>query len=138
MYIIICEIDCQSRFDAWDRVVTVGALGWPWRIWWGGRWEGSLGWGTHVHPWLINQIKFKKKKLYINEKTNQQKINFSSSRVACPRIISLLNSLNRMWVACNHCFIVLGACLMLLLHGFVAKQVCLVLWLSKPALLIDH
>ena len=28
-----------------------------------------------------------------------------------------------------YCF---GACLMLLLHGFVAKQTCLVLWLSKP------
>ena len=20
----------------------------------GGRWEGSSGWGTHVHPWLIH------------------------------------------------------------------------------------
>ena len=26
MYIIICETDCQSRFDAW-RVLRVGALG---------------------------------------------------------------------------------------------------------------
>ena len=21
---------------------------------WGGEWEGGLGWGTHVHPWLIH------------------------------------------------------------------------------------
>ena len=21
---------------------------------WEGRWEGGLGWGTHVHPWLIH------------------------------------------------------------------------------------
>ena len=21
---------------------------------WGRRWEGSSGWGTHVHPWLIH------------------------------------------------------------------------------------
>ena len=21
---------------------------------WGGRWEGELGWGTHVNPWLIH------------------------------------------------------------------------------------
>ena len=21
---------------------------------WGGTWEGSLGWGTHVNPWLIH------------------------------------------------------------------------------------
>ena len=53
MYIIICEIDCQSRFDAWDRVLRAGALGWPWGMGWGGRWEGGSGWGTHVHPWLI-------------------------------------------------------------------------------------
>ena len=32
----------------------------------------------------------------------------------------------------------LGACLMLLLHGFVTKQACLVLWLSKPALFSNH
>ena len=30
MYIIICETDRQSRFDAWDRVLRAGALGWPW------------------------------------------------------------------------------------------------------------
>ena len=27
MYIIICERDRQSRFDAWDRAFRVGALG---------------------------------------------------------------------------------------------------------------
>ena len=32
----------------------------------------------------------------------------------------------------------LGACLMLLLHGFVTKQACLVLWLSKPAFFSNH
>ena len=21
---------------------------------WGGTWEGGLGWGRHVHPWLIH------------------------------------------------------------------------------------
>ena len=35
-------------------------------------------------------------------------------------------------------FYCLGACLVLLLYGFVAKQACLVLWLSKPALLNNH
>ena len=30
MYIIICETDRQSRFNAWDRVLRAGALGWPW------------------------------------------------------------------------------------------------------------
>ena len=77
MYIIICETDRQSRFDAWYRVLRAGALGWPWGMKWGGRWEESSGRGTHVHPWLIHvnvrqkppqyckvvslQLKFKKK-----------------------------------------------------------------------------
>ena len=30
-------------------------------------------------------------------------------------------------------FYCLETCLLFLSHGFVAKQVCLVLWLSKPA-----
>ena len=54
MYIIKGETDCQSRFDAWDRVLRAGALGWPRGIGWGGRWEGASGWGTHVYPWLIH------------------------------------------------------------------------------------
>ena len=44
MYIILSEIDRQSRFDTWDRVLRAGALGWPW----------GMGWGTHVHPRLIH------------------------------------------------------------------------------------
>ena len=54
MYIITCETDRQSRFDAWDRVLRAGALGWPWGMGRGGKWEGGSGWGTRVHPWLIH------------------------------------------------------------------------------------
>ena len=36
------------------RVLRAGALGWPWRMGWEGRWERGSGWGTHVHPWLIH------------------------------------------------------------------------------------
>ena len=54
-------------------------------------------------------------------------------------IINLLSSLVRMWVFCHHCFIASGAGLMLLSRGFFfAKQACLVLWLSKLALLSNH
>ena len=48
MYITICAIDRQSRFDTWDRVLRAGALGWPWGMEWGGRWEGGSEWGTCV------------------------------------------------------------------------------------------
>ena len=35
------------------QVLGPGALGRPRGIGWGGRWEGGVGWGTHVNPWLI-------------------------------------------------------------------------------------
>ena len=50
MDISICETDHQSRFNAWDRVLRAGALGWPR----GMEWERGSEWGTHVHPWLIH------------------------------------------------------------------------------------
>ena len=46
---------------------------------WRGRWEGGLGWGTHVNPWLFHfnvmqnppQIKKKKKKTFsVKKKKN--------------------------------------------------------------------
>ena len=46
----------------------------------------------------------------------------------------LVSSLGRMWVS-RHKFYSLGACLVLLLPAFAAKQVCLVLWLSNPTFL---
>ena len=46
-----CFSDCQSRFNAWDRVS--GLVHWDDTEGWSG-WEGGSGWGTHVHPWLIH------------------------------------------------------------------------------------
>ena len=36
------------------QVLWAGALGRPRGLVWGGRWEGGLGWGIHVTPWLIH------------------------------------------------------------------------------------
>ena len=36
------------------QVLGPGALGRPRGIGWRGRWEGGLGWGIHVNPWLIH------------------------------------------------------------------------------------
>ena len=52
--ILSCETDRQSRFNAWDRVLRAGTLGWPRGMRWGGKKEGGSEWGTHVHPWLIH------------------------------------------------------------------------------------
>ena len=62
--------------------------------------------------------------------------------LVCPEehslgIINFLSSLGKMWVSCLQLYY-LGACLMLLLHGFFAKQAHLVLWVSKPAFSSDH
>ena len=56
-----------------------GALGRPRGIKWRGRWEGGLGWGRHVNPWLFhfnvwqNPLQ-KKKKAAIKKKklTNEE------------------------------------------------------------------
>ena len=52
MYNIICEMNCQSRFDAW--MLGAGALGQLKGMVWGGRREGASGWGTHVYLWQIH------------------------------------------------------------------------------------
>ena len=54
----------QVYYQGWNRspaqvgcmrqVLRAGALGRPRGMGWGGRWEGGLGWGTHVNPWLIH------------------------------------------------------------------------------------
>ena len=38
----------ESNIDAWNRALKAGARGRPWGMGWGGRREGSSGWGTHV------------------------------------------------------------------------------------------
>ena len=56
----------RSRFNAWNTVLRAGALGWPWGMGWGGRWEGCSGWGTHVCPWLIHVDVWQKPLQYCN------------------------------------------------------------------------
>ena len=36
------------------QVLRAAALGRPRGMGWRGRWEGGLGWGAHVNPWLIH------------------------------------------------------------------------------------
>ena len=67
---------------------------------WGGRWEGELGWGIHVNPWLIHVTAWQKPLQYckvislqlikINGKINGKK--YISDYMACneKKIISLL------------------------------------------------
>ena len=38
----------ETSARAWSTGKTLGRIGWR------GRWEGGLGWGIHVTPWLIH------------------------------------------------------------------------------------
>ena len=87
MYIIICEIDRHFRFNAWGRVLSAVALGWPWGMEWGGRWEGGSGWGTHVHPWLIHMNVWQKPPQYckvISLQLKKKKRNKYNKSNICP------------------------------------------------------
>ena len=44
MCIIICEMNHQSRFHAWYRVLGDRALGWSRGMGWGEKWEGVQEW----------------------------------------------------------------------------------------------
>ena len=57
MYIIICKNEtCQSRFEAWDRVLRAGVPGCPWGMGWGGKWEGgSDGEHLYTYGWFMGE-----------------------------------------------------------------------------------
>ena len=50
MYNIIYETNCQSRFDAWYRMLGAGGLGWPRGMIQGGMWEGGFRMGNMCIP----------------------------------------------------------------------------------------
>ena len=102
MYIIICEMNRQSKFNAWYRVLRAGTLGWPrGMVWWRRREEGS-GWGTHIYLWQIhfdiwqnqynivklNKIKFKKINFIINLSNSRKKIYLYTELDLCQEILN--------------------------------------------------
>ena len=107
MYITICEIDCQSKFNAWDRVLRGGTLWWPCGMGWGGRWEGESGWETNVHPWLIHVNVWKNhynivKSLASNNNKLIKKF-FNSCNITKVRLVSRVSQLKKdfWWRLCS-------------------------------------
>ena len=47
-----CEIDHQSKFDAWDRALKAGAPGQPWRMEVGGGFR--IGGYMYTHGWFMS------------------------------------------------------------------------------------
>ena len=72
------------------QVLRAGALGRPRGVGWRKRWEGGLGWGTHVNPWLIHVNVWQKSLQYrnvislqlikINEKQNKKTNNITHTQ----------------------------------------------------------
>ena len=60
--------------------LNLSALGRPRGSGWRGKWEGGLGWGTHVNPWLFHfnvwqnslQIKKLKKIFFLKRRSNRK------------------------------------------------------------------
>ena len=50
MYLTVCKIDDQCKFDALSRALKAGALGKPRRMGGGGRWEGFQDGGDTCAP----------------------------------------------------------------------------------------
>ena len=73
------------------QVLGPGALGRLRGIGWRGRWEGGLGWGIHVNPWLIHVNVWQKPLQYckvislqlikINEKKKKKRPSADSQRM---------------------------------------------------------
>ena len=70
------------------QVLGPGALGRPSGMGWRGKWEGGLGWGIHVIPWLIHVNVWQKPLQYckvislqLKKKSVYQSSGFSSSHV---------------------------------------------------------
>ena len=56
------------------QVLGPGALGKPRGNGWRGRWEGVLGWGTHVNPWLFHFNVWQNPPQIKKEKKNKVKL----------------------------------------------------------------
>ena len=54
-FYFICEIDGQSKFNAWIRALKASALGQPKGMRWKGRWEGVWDVGhMYTHSWFMS------------------------------------------------------------------------------------
>ena len=55
MYITICEIDHQSKSDAWNRALKADALGQSWGMRWEGRVMGVQDGGRiYTYDWFMS------------------------------------------------------------------------------------
>ena len=88
----------HAFYEVWNRSpvqigcmrqeLRAGAIGWPREMGWGGRWERSTGWGTHVNPWLIHVNVWQKPLQYC--------------KVISLQLIKINGKKKRDWQVCPH------------------------------------
>ena len=61
------------------------AFGRPRGMGWGGKWEGSSGWGTHVNPWLIH-VNVQQKPLQYCKVISLQLIKINGKKMLCQNL----------------------------------------------------
>ena len=71
------------------QVLRAGALGRPRGMGLGGRWEGGLGWGTHVNPWL-SHVNVWHKQLQYCKVIRLQLINEKKSKIISGEISTVV------------------------------------------------
>ena len=77
------------------QVLGAGALGRPRGMGWGGRWEGGLGWGTFVNPWLIHVNVWQKPLQYCKViSLHLTKINEKKKKLRLPFLDHLMQRAN--------------------------------------------
>ena len=74
-------------------VLGAGALGRPRGSGWRGRWEGELGWGIHINPWLIHVNVWQKPLQYC--------------QVISLQLIKINGKKKKSWAPKNWCFWIL-------------------------------
>ena len=125
------------------QVLGAGALGWPRGMGWGGRWEGSSGWGTHVNPWLIHVNVWQKPLQYCEIISLQLiKINGKKKEKMGFLEVVVVVQLPSLWFPETSCTAALQASLSLTISrslprfmstAFVVPSSHLMLWPSSPS-----
>ena len=78
-------------------------LQWPWRMGWGGKWNGVQDEGTHVHPWLVHVNVWQKPPQYCKVTSLKLISNFFKGCCLSPSICGhLLHSCGKTTIPKKH------------------------------------
>ena len=99
MYITMCKIDDQCKFDAWSRALKARALGIPRGMWVGKEMGERFRMGEHMcNPWLIHVSVWQNPSQYCNYPPILKKDSDSLSSILWPTLQCLLGIKSGNWL----------------------------------------